>query len=53
MRTSILATLAVAATAAPSYAQTLDLTKVGGGLGGTLSCPIQGEPNEPLSLIHI
>ena len=50
MRNSILATLAVAATAAPSFAQTLDLTKVGGGLGGPLSCPIQGEPNEPFAL---
>ncbi|MFT4841011.1 MAG: hypothetical protein ACJA0V_000657 [Planctomycetota bacterium] len=50
MRTSILAPTLLAL-AAPALAQTLDLDKIGGALGGTLQCPIHGLPNEPYALV--
>ena len=50
MRPSILATTLLAVST-PLLAQTLELDKIGGALGGTLQCPIQGVPNEPYALI--
>ena len=51
MRALTTTSILLAAAAAPLYAQTLELDKVGGGLGGQLTCPIQGEPNEPYILL--
>lgn len=50
MRTSILVPTLLAL-AAPTLAQSLDLDKIGGGLGGSLQCPIHGLPNEPYALL--
>lgn len=51
MRIYNLAPLALAVATAPALAQNLALDKVGGGVGGPLACPIQGEPNEPYALL--
>lgn len=51
MRALTTTSILLAAAAAPLHAQTLELDKVGGGLGGQLTCPIQGEPNEPYILL--
>lgn len=51
MRTSTLFASILVLTAAPAIGQNLDLDKVGGAIGGALSCPIHGEPNEPYALV--
>lgn len=53
MRTHPLVPLAAAAVCAiaPAYAQNLQLDKTGGGLGGPVSCPVQGEPNAPFAVL--
>jgi len=51
MRISNLAPVVFAVAATPAFAQNLELDKVGGGLGGQLQCPIQGQPNEPYALL--
>ena len=51
MRITNLAPVLLAAAAAPALAQNLDLDKVGGGLGGQLACPLQGQANEPYALL--
>jgi len=51
MRTHLLTASCLALTATSVLAQNLDLSKVGGALGGPLSCPIQGQPNEPYAVL--
>ena len=55
MRTHPLVPLAAAAVCAiaPAYAQNLQLDKTGGGLGGPVSCPVQGEPNAPFAVLPL
>ncbi|MEC9049150.1 MAG: hypothetical protein VYA51_14155 [Planctomycetota bacterium] len=51
MRNTIFSSILIAAASAPIAAQNLELDKIGGGLGGQLSCPLQGAPNEPYILL--
>jgi hypothetical protein len=51
MRTYTLVASLLAVASAPAIAQNLELDKVGGALGGTLDCPIHGNPNEPYALL--
>jgi hypothetical protein len=51
MRSTLLASSALAFFIAPAIAQNLDLDKVGGAVGGSLQCPIHGMPNEPYALL--
>ena len=47
----LLATSTLVALSATATAQAPRLTKNGGGLGGALACPIEGEPNAPFALL--